>query len=129
MASVDSTGSSVYGRLRSGDLLHAGLAVALLLGELYFSLYLYLPCFSPLHLISPISLCKALSWQLVFRVIPLTLKLVPMPSTPSSLVSFNASLGGWFTAVTVNPYLLFITPYQHLLCSCSIVSPLSFLKV
>ncbi|XP_039865082.1 sodium channel, voltage-gated, type IV, beta a [Simochromis diagramma] len=32
MASVDSTGSSVSGRLRSGDLLHAGLAVALLLG-------------------------------------------------------------------------------------------------
>ncbi|XP_069003975.1 sodium channel subunit beta-4-like [Embiotoca jacksoni] len=32
MASVDSTGSSVSGRLRSGDLLHAGLVVALLLG-------------------------------------------------------------------------------------------------
>lgn len=32
MASVDSTGSSVSGRLRSGDLLQAGLAVALLLG-------------------------------------------------------------------------------------------------
>ncbi|KAG7226085.1 hypothetical protein INR49_018696 [Caranx melampygus] len=32
MASVDSAGSSVSGRLRSGDLLHAGLAVALLLG-------------------------------------------------------------------------------------------------
>ncbi|XP_030600155.1 sodium channel subunit beta-4-like [Archocentrus centrarchus] len=32
MASVDSTGSNVSGRLRSGDLLHAGLAVALLLG-------------------------------------------------------------------------------------------------
>ncbi|KAM6932314.1 sodium channel regulatory subunit beta-4-like isoform 1-T1 [Lycodopsis pacificus] len=32
MASVDSTGSSVSGRLRSGDLLHTGLAVALLLG-------------------------------------------------------------------------------------------------
>ncbi|TKS81198.1 Sodium channel subunit beta-4 [Collichthys lucidus] len=32
MASVDSTGSSVSSRLRSGDLLHAGLAVALLLG-------------------------------------------------------------------------------------------------
>ncbi|XP_067450553.1 sodium channel subunit beta-4-like isoform X1 [Thunnus thynnus] len=32
MASVDSTGSSVSRRLRSGDLLHAGLAVALLLG-------------------------------------------------------------------------------------------------
>uniref|UniRef100_A0A1A8S2E6 Sodium channel, voltage-gated, type IV, beta a n=2 Tax=Nothobranchius TaxID=28779 RepID=A0A1A8S2E6_9TELE len=32
MASMDSTGSSVSGRLRSGDLLHAGLAVVLLLG-------------------------------------------------------------------------------------------------
>ncbi|XP_029963954.1 sodium channel subunit beta-4 isoform X2 [Salarias fasciatus] len=32
MASVDGTGASVSGRLRSGDLLHAGLAVALLLG-------------------------------------------------------------------------------------------------
>lgn len=32
MASVDSTGSSASGRLRSGDLLHAGLAVVLLLG-------------------------------------------------------------------------------------------------
>ncbi|CAK6965219.1 sodium channel%2C voltage-gated, type IV, beta a isoform X1 [Scomber scombrus] len=32
MASVDSTGLIVSGRLRSGDLLHAGLAVALLLG-------------------------------------------------------------------------------------------------
>ncbi|XP_041850451.1 sodium channel, voltage-gated, type IV, beta a [Melanotaenia boesemani] len=32
MASVDSTGSSVSSRLRSGDLLHAGLVVALLLG-------------------------------------------------------------------------------------------------
>ncbi|XP_020499029.1 sodium channel subunit beta-4 [Labrus bergylta] len=32
MASVDSDGSSVSGRKRSGDLLHAGLAVALLLG-------------------------------------------------------------------------------------------------
>lgn len=32
MASVDNTGSSVSGRLRSGDLLQAGLAVALLLG-------------------------------------------------------------------------------------------------
>ncbi|XP_022070350.1 sodium channel, voltage-gated, type IV, beta a [Acanthochromis polyacanthus] len=32
MASVDSTGSGVSGRLRSGDLLQAGLAVALLLG-------------------------------------------------------------------------------------------------
>lgn len=32
MASVDGTGTSVCGRLRSGDLLHAGLAVALLLG-------------------------------------------------------------------------------------------------
>ncbi|XP_051252852.1 sodium channel, voltage-gated, type IV, beta a [Dicentrarchus labrax] len=32
MASVDSTGSGVSGRLRSGDLLHAGLVVALLLG-------------------------------------------------------------------------------------------------
>ncbi|XP_028275947.1 sodium channel, voltage-gated, type IV, beta a [Parambassis ranga] len=32
MASADSTGSSVSGRLRSGDLLHAGVAVALLLG-------------------------------------------------------------------------------------------------
>ncbi|XP_026189162.1 sodium channel subunit beta-4 [Mastacembelus armatus] len=32
MASEDSTGSSVSGRLRSGDLLHAALAVALLLG-------------------------------------------------------------------------------------------------
>ncbi|KAM9359243.1 sodium channel, voltage-gated, type IV, beta a [Symphorus nematophorus] len=32
MASMDSTGSSVSGRLRSGDILHAGLAVALLLG-------------------------------------------------------------------------------------------------
>lgn len=32
MASVDSTGSSVSGRLRSGDLLHAGLVVTLLLG-------------------------------------------------------------------------------------------------
>lgn len=32
MASMDSTGSNVPGRLRSGDLLHAGLAVALLLG-------------------------------------------------------------------------------------------------
>ncbi|CAJ1065715.1 sodium channel subunit beta-4-like isoform X1 [Xyrichtys novacula] len=32
MASVDSTGSSVSGRLRSGDLLPAGLVVALLLG-------------------------------------------------------------------------------------------------
>lgn len=32
MASVDSTGSSVSSRLRSGDVLHAGLAVALLLG-------------------------------------------------------------------------------------------------
>lgn len=40
MASADSTGSSVSGRLRSGDLLHAGVAVALLLGELYSSLYL-----------------------------------------------------------------------------------------
>lgn len=42
MASVDSTGSSVPGRLRSGDLLHAGLTVVLLLGELYFSLCLWL---------------------------------------------------------------------------------------
>ncbi|XP_072248798.1 sodium channel regulatory subunit beta-4-like [Leuresthes tenuis] len=32
MASVDSTGSSVSSRMRSGDLLHAGLAVVLLLG-------------------------------------------------------------------------------------------------
>ncbi|XP_015245200.1 PREDICTED: sodium channel subunit beta-4-like [Cyprinodon variegatus] len=32
MASVDSTGSSVSGRLRSGDLIHAGLAAVLLLG-------------------------------------------------------------------------------------------------
>ncbi|XP_029374278.1 sodium channel, voltage-gated, type IV, beta a [Echeneis naucrates] len=32
MASVDNAGSNVSGRLRSGDLLHAGLAVALLLG-------------------------------------------------------------------------------------------------
>ncbi|XP_056140006.1 sodium channel, voltage-gated, type IV, beta a [Lampris incognitus] len=32
MASVDSTGSSISSRLRSGDLLHAGLAVTLLLG-------------------------------------------------------------------------------------------------
>ncbi|KAF7656498.1 hypothetical protein LDENG_00040230 [Lucifuga dentata] len=32
MASADSTGPSVSGRLKSGDLLHAGLAVALLLG-------------------------------------------------------------------------------------------------
>lgn len=32
MAAADSTGSSVSSRLRSGDLLHAGLAVALLLG-------------------------------------------------------------------------------------------------
>ena len=40
MASVDSTGSSVSGRMRSGDLLHAGLAVVLLLGELYSWLYL-----------------------------------------------------------------------------------------
>ncbi|XP_074536031.1 sodium channel, voltage-gated, type IV, beta a [Halichoeres trimaculatus] len=32
MASMDSTGSNVSGRLRSGDLLHAGLAIALLLG-------------------------------------------------------------------------------------------------
>ncbi|XP_035011094.1 sodium channel, voltage-gated, type IV, beta a [Hippoglossus stenolepis] len=32
MASMDSTGVSVSGRLRSGDLLHAGLAVVLLLG-------------------------------------------------------------------------------------------------
>ncbi|XP_035535939.1 sodium channel, voltage-gated, type IV, beta a [Morone saxatilis] len=32
MASVDSTGSGVSGRLRSGDLLHPGLVVALLLG-------------------------------------------------------------------------------------------------
>ncbi|KAK5868330.1 hypothetical protein PBY51_009357 [Eleginops maclovinus] len=32
MASVDSTGSSVSGRLRSGDILHTGLIVALLLG-------------------------------------------------------------------------------------------------
>ncbi|CAN9511560.1 unnamed protein product [Ophioblennius macclurei] len=32
MASVDGTGTSVSGRLKSGDLLHAGLAVALLLG-------------------------------------------------------------------------------------------------
>lgn len=48
MASVDSTGSSVSGRLRSGDLLHAGLVVALLLGELYFSLYPQLPCHSSL---------------------------------------------------------------------------------
>lgn len=32
MASADSTGSGVSGRLGSGDLLHAGLAVALLLG-------------------------------------------------------------------------------------------------
>ncbi|XP_062275552.1 sodium channel subunit beta-4-like [Scomber scombrus] len=32
MASVDSIGSSVSGRLRSGDVLHAGLALALLLG-------------------------------------------------------------------------------------------------
>lgn len=32
MASVDSTGTSVSGQLRSGDLLHAGLAIALLLG-------------------------------------------------------------------------------------------------
>ncbi|XP_074497807.1 sodium channel regulatory subunit beta-4-like [Sebastes fasciatus] len=32
MASVDSTGSSVSGRLRSGDLLHTGLALALLFG-------------------------------------------------------------------------------------------------
>lgn len=32
MASVDSTGPSVSGRLRSGDLLHTGVAVALLLG-------------------------------------------------------------------------------------------------
>lgn len=32
MASVDSTGSNVSGRLRSGDLLHAGLAIVLLLG-------------------------------------------------------------------------------------------------
>ncbi|XP_070762495.1 sodium channel regulatory subunit beta-4-like [Enoplosus armatus] len=32
MASVDGTGSSASGRLRSGDLLHAGLVVALLLG-------------------------------------------------------------------------------------------------
>lgn len=44
MASVDSTSSSVSGRLRSGDLLHAGLAVALLLGELYFSRFLQLAC-------------------------------------------------------------------------------------
>lgn len=33
MASVKSTGWNVSGRLRSGDLLYAGLAVALLLGE------------------------------------------------------------------------------------------------
>ncbi|XP_047248500.1 sodium channel, voltage-gated, type IV, beta a isoform X2 [Girardinichthys multiradiatus] len=32
MASVDSSGSSVSGRLRSGDMLHVGLAVVLLLG-------------------------------------------------------------------------------------------------
>ncbi|XP_068174064.1 sodium channel subunit beta-4-like [Antennarius striatus] len=32
MASVDGTGSTLSGRLRSGDLLHAGLVVALLLG-------------------------------------------------------------------------------------------------
>ncbi|KAK1900709.1 Sodium channel subunit beta-4 [Dissostichus eleginoides] len=32
MASVDSTGSRVSGRLRSGDILHTGLVVALLLG-------------------------------------------------------------------------------------------------
>ncbi|XP_034556786.1 sodium channel, voltage-gated, type IV, beta a [Notolabrus celidotus] len=32
MASVDSTGSNVFGRLRSGDLLHTGLVLALLLG-------------------------------------------------------------------------------------------------
>ncbi|XP_029301439.1 sodium channel subunit beta-4-like [Cottoperca gobio] len=32
MASLDSTGSSVSGRMRSGDLLHTGLVVALLLG-------------------------------------------------------------------------------------------------
>lgn len=72
MASVDSTGSSVSGRLRSGDLLHAGLAVALLLGELYFSLYLYLARHSTLYLYIPtlrqnivlLSPCQALSWQL-----------------------------------------------------------------
>lgn len=53
MASVDSSGSSVSGRLRSGDLLHAGLAVALLLGELSYSLCLQLPCHpSLLHYIS-----------------------------------------------------------------------------
>lgn len=53
MASVDSSGSSVSGRLRSGDLLHAGLAVALLLGELSYSLCLQLPCNpSLLHYIS-----------------------------------------------------------------------------
>lgn len=39
MASVDSSGSSASGRLRSGDLLHAGLAVVLLLGEFYFSTF------------------------------------------------------------------------------------------
>lgn len=42
MASVDSTGSSVSGRLRSGDLIHAGLAAVLLLGELDATHFIHL---------------------------------------------------------------------------------------
>lgn len=96
MASVDSTGWNVSGRLRSGDLLYAGLAVALLLGE-FLSL--------PLAALSLLTLALYLYITLYFYAL-LSPQLFDWVNPLYFLcIHFSA----------LNTPLLFLLPYQHLL--------------
>lgn len=96
MASVKSTGWNVSGRLRSGDLLYAGLAVALLLGE-----FLSLPL-AALSLLTP-ALCLYIT--LYFYAL----------LSPQLFDWLNPFIFSVHAFLCTQHSFAFLLPYQHLL--------------